>query len=224
MWYLYSQDAVPNIERELPESKYLVLIRNPVEMAYSLHEQMTLHQAEHIFDFKKAWQMSPLRRQGRKTSFWISEPRLLDYQSVCLLGTQLERLFALVPRERILVLVLDDIKKDPRQEYLKTLHFLDVPDDQREDFSPRNPAKRVRFHTLQRLIVLGIKSERVLKSKLGLPPANSKLFPILNQWNKVPRPRPPLPAELESELQQFFEPEVYKLQKLLHRDFSNWLV
>lgn len=223
VWYLYSQEAVPNIEQELPGAQYVVLVRNPVDMAYSLHEQMTLHQVEHIFDFAKAWKMGPLRRQGRGASRWLSEPRLLDYQSICCLGEQLERLFGLVSRERILVLLLDDLKKDPRGEYLKLLSFLGVPDDGRTEFEARNPAKRVRWRLFQRALVLAMKGERVSKGMLGLKPANSRVFWALNDLNKVPRPRAPLSPELKAQLQEFFAQDVEKLQHLLDRDLSAWL-
>src|SRR5210317_560697 len=39
VWYLRSKDAVANIENEIPEAKYIVMLRNPVEMAPSLHWQ-----------------------------------------------------------------------------------------------------------------------------------------------------------------------------------------
>ena len=71
--YLYSQVAVPRIERELPGAKYIVMVRNPVEMAYSLHEEFVFLGAEHIHDFEMAWRLSPKRRAGRIVSRWCSE-------------------------------------------------------------------------------------------------------------------------------------------------------
>jgi len=223
VWYLYSREAVPNIEREIPGARYIVLVRNPVDMAYALHEQLSLNGAEPIRDFAKAWEMSPIRGRGRGVhGVFLSEPRLLDYQSVCRLGDQIERLFSLVPRERILVLVLDDIRDNPRREYLKVLEFLGVPDDGRENFPVQNPAKQVRSYVLQKIITLGMKGERAVKERLGLAPVNSTFFKTLNTWNKVARPRPPLPAELRAQMEAYFAPDVLKLSRLLGRDFSHW--
>jgi hypothetical protein len=84
---------------------------------------MTVNQLEHELDFGTAWHMSPVRREGRGTRRWFAEPRLLDYQSVCLLGEQCERLFSVAPRERVCVLVLGDVKQDPRGEYRRLLEF-----------------------------------------------------------------------------------------------------
>jgi hypothetical protein len=224
VWYLYSREAVPNIEREIPGARYIVLVRNPVDMAYALHEQLSLNGAEPIRNFGRAWEMSPIRRRGQGVlGVFLSEPRLLDYQLVCRLGDQVEYLFSLVPRERILVLVLDDIRDNPRREYVKVLDFLGVPDDGREHFHVRNPAKQVRSHLLQNIIVLGMKGERVVKERLGLSPVNSAFFKALNAWNKVARPRPPLPEELRAQMEAYFASDILKLGRLLGRDFSHWL-
>lgn len=223
VWYLYSQEAVPAIECELPGSKYIVMVRNPVDMAYALHEQFLLDGVEHIKDFRRAWEMSPLRRAGKGVRrLFVSEPRLLDYQMVCSLGQQVERLYKIVPPERILVIVLDDLKKDARREYLRVLDFLEVPDGGRTELVPRNPAKRVRSFLLQKLIRAGMKAEMVLKSRMGLPPISSEFWWKMNAWNKVPRLRPPLSAELRDELTRYYKEDIRKLEVVLGRDLSHW--
>jgi len=223
VWYLFSSQAVPNIERELTGSRYVVMLRNPVDMASSLHEQMTLHQVEHIPDFSDAWEHSPLRRAGQGVRRWVIEPRLLDYQHVCLLGEQLERLFAVVPAERVLVLLLDDIKEDPRREYVRVLEFLGLPVDERVSFPARNPAKRVRWHGLQLGIVFGMKAERVIRGKLGLPPVHSRLLRGLNDLNKTPRQRPPMQPSVRERLTEYCAEDIRRLERLLGRDLSGWL-
>ena len=222
VWYLFSSQAVPNIERELSGSRYVVMIRNPVDMASSLHEQMSLHQVEHITDFADAWEHSPVRRAGKGVRRWVVEPRLLDYQHVCRLGEQLERLYDRVPEERVLVLILDDIKADPRREYLRVLEFLGLPDDQRVSFPARNPAKRVRWQGLQLGIVFGMKAERVIRGRLGLPPVHSRLLRALNDLNKTPRQRPAMEPTLRARLTEYFAEDMHRLERLLGRELSAW--
>jgi len=224
VWYLYSQEAVAAIERELPGAHYIVMVRNPVEMARALHEQLLLNGAEHVRDFERAWRLSPLRREGKKFRPWfVSDGRLLDYQSLCRLGEQLERLLQVVPRERVLVCLLDDLRENPRREYLRLLGFLNVPDDGRTVFKVKNPAKRIRSQVLQELIVSGMKVERVIKERLGLAPVTSPFLRRLNIWNKVARPRPPLPDDLRRELETYFAPDIQKIERILNRDLSHWV-
>lgn len=222
--YLFSKTAVPNIEKELPGSRYIVMIRNPVDMAYSLHEQQLFSGYEHIKDFAQAWRLSEERAQGRKVTKWCRDPKLLDYKSVCKLGEQLERLFRIVPRDRVLVLVLDDIKENPRREYLKVLDFLGVPDDGRTTFPIYNPAKERRWPRLQKVVFTMSKISPRIKKALGIPTNwGIGIFTALDKINIRYRPRPPMPPALRAELVEFFRSDIQLLSQLLDRDFSEWL-
>jgi len=223
--YLYSKVAVPRIEQELPGAKYIVLVRNPVEMAYSLHAHYIFWGAEHISDFEIAWRLSPERCAGRMVSRWCSEPLLMDYQSMCKLGEQLERLFNIVPRERVLILVLDDIKENPRREYLKVLDFLGVPDDGRQEFPVKNPAKVRRWPWLYKGVRLLGRASRKTKQLLGIPTnRRTGILRVTNSINIKYRPRSPMPVQLRKELIEYFKPDVEKLGRLIDRDFSHWLL
>lgn len=68
-----------------------------------------------------------------------------------------------------------------------------------------------------------MKVERIVKGHLGLAPTASSLFVRLNAWNKVARPRSPLPHDLRMELEAYFAPDIKKLEILLERDLSCWL-
>jgi len=224
VFYLFSKTAVPRIEKEVPGAKYIVMVRNPVDMAYSLHEQQVVAGNEHIKDFAQAWHLSEKRAKGQEVTRWCREPKLLDYKSVCKLGEQLERLFKIVPRERVLVLVLDDVKENPRREYLKVLNFLGVSDDGRTEFPVYNPAKERRWPWLRRAVLAMGRASRSVKKALGIPTVRGT--GILNRIDKLNiryRPRPPMPPELRAEITEYFRDDVLLLSRLLDRDFSTWL-
>jgi hypothetical protein len=222
VWYLYSQAAIPAIERELPGARFLVMLRNPVDMAYALHEQMVMGSVEREQDFARAWHMSAERRQGHGAWLWVTEPRRLDYQGVCSLGEQVGRLFTLVPRTRVLLLVLEDVREDPHREYLRVLRFLGLPDDGRSDFPVHNPAKRVRSPVVQAMLKAAKKGDFVFQSNLGLSAGHPTLWRMLYTLNRSPRPRPPLTSDLRSELQEFFAKDIAQLEGLMGRDLSHW--
>jgi len=221
VYYLFSKVAVPRIEQEIPGSRYIVMIRNPVDMAYSLYEQKVVTGNEHLKSFEEAWRLSEKRARGEAVTRRCREPKLLDYKSVCRLGEQLERLFRTVPRERILVLVLDDLKDNPRREYLKVLAFLGVPDDGRKEFPVKNPAKELRwprlYYALREVgVALGVK--RWLAA-----PGVWKLISAIIRLNTKFRPREPMPSDLRAELIEYFRDDIHRLEKLLERDLSTWL-
>jgi len=223
VYYLFSQVAVPKIEKEITAARYIVMIRNPIDMAYSLHEQKVVSGSESILDFAKAWELSPERRKGRMVSRFCREPRLLDYQSVCKLGEQLDRLFKGVSRERVLVLVLDDVKESPRQEYLKVLEFLNVPDDGRAEFPVHNPAKERRWPFLRRAVLVVGRTSNAVKRRLELEGRGTGMLQLVDRLNIRYRPRPSMSFELRKELAGFFREDVFLLSQLLDRDLSSWL-
>ena len=222
--YLFSRVAVPYIEKELPGSRYIVMIRNPVDMAYSFHEELVTLGYEHIKDFVKAWQLSEERAKGCVVTQWCHEPKLLDYKSVCKLGEQLERLFKIVPRTRVLVLVLDDVKGNPRQEHLKMMDFLEVPDDGRTEFPAYNPAKERRWPWLRRAVLAMNRASRSVKKVLGIPTVRGTgILNLMDKLNIRYRPRPLMPPKLRGEITEYFRDDILLLSRLLDRDFSAWL-
>lgn len=221
--YLFSEVAIPAIEASIPGARYIVMVRNPVEMAYSLHEQHLRSFNENVEDFRIAWALAPERRAGRKVPPGCKDPILLDYPAWCRLGEQLERLYSLIPEERVLVLVLDDVRQNPRQEYLKVLAFLRVPDDGRQSFPIHNPARE--WHSTRLGRVIRALSRAVVWSKYAhrlLPRRSLGFVRRLEAWNTRYRPRPPLPPDLRAELAAFFADDVRKLEELLGRDFPHW--
>lgn len=227
-FYLFSKYAVPQIEKEHAGAKYIVLIRNPVEMAYSLHDEAVYKGWEHIHYFEKAWELSPERRKGRLVRPWCREPRFLDYQSICRLGEQVERLYKIVPRQRVLIITLDEMKQNPRSVYVQTLDFLGVPDDGRTDFPVLNPAKELRFPWLKKMLLgAGILS-RFAKSALGIPGHRgtgllNAADKLITSYNRRFRPRPPLDKKLRERLTNYFHEDIELLSKLTNIDLSHWI-
>lgn len=219
VFYLFSQVAVPRIEVEHPDARYIVMVRNPIEMAYSLWEQQVFAGEEHISDFEEAWHLSEERSARRAITRWTREPKLLDYKSVCRLGEQLQRLFNVVPKDRVLVLVLDDIKTDPRSQYLRVLDFLGVPDDGRREFAVHNPAKERRWPALRRTVQFVL----AVRRRLGIPRLNTGVLSKLDKLNTRYRPRPPLPRSIRRAMVEYFKDDVRLLGQLIGRDLSHWL-
>ena len=213
VWYLYSTDAVPNIENTYPDSRYIVCLRNPVEMAYSLHNQMLVNGNESVTDFEEAWRLSGERLAGRNLSRFSREPSHLAYHKVCSLGAQYERLLSRVDGSRVIPILMEDVKADARSQYLRVVEFLGLDDDGRFDFPVFNPAKERRSVLLRKIVMAIGDAKRTLGIQSG--------FGLLNKIDRTNlryRQRPPLPADIRQQLQQYFREDVAKLGQLLGRD------
>src|SRR5215468_7362257 len=61
VWYLSSAEAVPAILRYQPAAKFIIMLRNPVEMAPALHGEMLLSGLERERKFSTAWNLQDER-------------------------------------------------------------------------------------------------------------------------------------------------------------------
>lgn len=222
--YLLSNVAVPAIESEYEAAKYVVMVRNPIDMACALHEERLFCKDEHIPDFEEAWSLSAERREGKLVGKHCRDPQLLDYQRTCQLGEQIERLFKVVDRDRVLVLFLQDMQKDTRREYLSVLEFLGVNDDGRRDFPVENSAKERRGPNLnvhfRRIARWAFHAKRTL----GIPVHRSTgVLKRVSLLNTRYRARPPVSRAVRLLVSRECENDVQKLGRLLGRDLSDWL-
>jgi hypothetical protein len=220
--YLFSREAVPGILRFNPRARFIVMLRNPLEMLPSLHSQRVFNGMEDLLNFQEAWRAQEDRRQGRRLPLSCPEPKRLFYADWGRLGEQLERLYGQVPRERVLVLFTEDFARDPRGTYEAVLAFLGVPTDGRTHFPRVNENKEVVHPFLQPPLKLLISLAMRLKRLLGV----EKRFGLLRgalSANSRPASRAPLPEALRRELADLYRQDVAKLSGLTGRDLSGWL-
>jgi len=216
VWYLSSAEAVPAILRYQPEAKFIVMVRNPIEMAAALHGEMLLSGLEYARKFSMAWNFQDERRQGQRIPAFLSgHRRKFLYGDVCSLGVQLERLFKTVSSHRVLTVILDDILADPRREYLRVLEFIGVPNDGRLNFPRYNSASTFRWPSLV-YPILHWKDRLGVNTGLGLWTSVENLM-------RLERPREPLTPEMTSVLKEYFGKDVELLGRLLGRNLRRWL-
>lgn len=221
--YLYSDIAVPNILAFCPDAKFIVMVRNPVDMAYALYSELVWNGQEEFADFEEAWSAQDRRQCGEDIPRSCREPRWLQYWQACALGTQLRRLVSNVPRTSVKIVVFEEFKSQTQGVYRDVLNFLGVPDDGRRFFEIYNASKRPRLRTitlgLRHLASLKEWSETVLGTKTGLG-----ILKTIDRLNTVPYDRPPMPLHFRARLIEEFRDEIMEMSALLERDLSAWLM
>jgi hypothetical protein len=217
VWYLYSRVAVSNILRLNPRAKFIVMLRNPVDLAYSLHAQFVYGGFEDISDFERAWRSQEERRSGGRVPPLCPDHKLLLYGEVAALGKQCERLFRTVDPERVHVVLFDDFTRDTPASYADVLGFLDLPDNGATSFEIVNPSRIITRPWPARLF---FRLNRI-KRRLGWR-ASLGLWRAASPWFTRPAPRPDMPPGLREELLEYFRDDVARLSMLLERDLSAW--
>lgn len=218
-WYLFSETAVPKIERFTGgEARYVVCLRNPVDMAYSLHAQILFSGNESVPDFRKAWSLQQERAKGENLPTFSNEKTHLQYYRACALGTLVERLLQAVPPSRVHFVFLDDLLADGPSEFDKLLRFLSLPLLQHSiNFDAKNAAHAPRSRLITQLIATAAALRRWLGLSRGLG-----ILTCIRNLNKREAHRAKLDPDFRSELQEVFSAEVTKLEHLLDKDLSHW--
>ena len=126
VWYLFSERAAAEIAAFAPGVQVIAMLRNPVEMVWSLHSEHLYNGNEDITDFTAALDAEPDRRAGRRIPPHAHLPQGLRYTEVPRYAEQLERYFDAVGRDRVRVVLYDDFARDVRAAYRDVLEFLGV--------------------------------------------------------------------------------------------------
>ncbi|HEX2254228.1 MAG TPA: sulfotransferase [Thermoanaerobaculia bacterium] len=218
VWYLYSQVAVANILAAHPQARFLVMVRNPLELAPSLHSQLLWGGEEDEPDFARAWALQDERRRGRSVPATCPDPQALLYGEVARLGEQLQRLYRQVPRERVFVGMFDDLRREPERLHADVLRFLDLPHQELSDYRVVNANRQLRRPRLARMLYRGRQAKLLLGIRRSLG-VWERLSPLLSRR----APRPPLAPAVVDSMRQHFADDVALLGELVGRDLGPWL-
>ncbi len=223
VWYLYSKRAAEEIKEFAPEARIIIMLRDPVEMIYSLHSQLLYSGDEDIEDFQAALNAEEDRKKGLRIPKRARVVQGLCYRETAKYTKQVERYLHVFGPEAVNVIIFDDFKNDPAGVYRKTLRFLEVDPGFRTELRSVNPNTRVRSKVLREL---GYKNPPKIARWFArlLTPGRMRgsLGKTLKRYNTRTEVRRPLDPELSKRLRAEFAPEVKQLSELLDRDLTHW--
>jgi hypothetical protein len=220
VYYLYSGEALREIRRFAPDARIIVMLRDPVDLVYSLHAQLLFSCNETERDFARAWALQDERARGRQVPRTCHDAKILLYREVGRLGAQCERLLEIFPRAQVKFVLTDDLAARPAAVYLEVLDFLGVEPDGRRDFERVNESKTHRVRLLgafvQRPPAPLVRLGRRCADWLGIERLG--VLPRLRALNSRPYARPPLDGAFRAHLTAVFRDDARKLAALIGRD------
>ncbi len=222
--YLRSNVAVPNILRQIPTARFIVMFRNPVDLAQSMFRQAVFDGWENVSEFEDAWEMQDSRRSGINLPKKCLDHRLLLYREIASIGSQSERLLMHVHRDQVLPIFFEDFVYDTKLVYAEVCRFLGISENiDNINFTPHNKSKR------HRIPWLGTVTKKpphwiswlIAKCKGTLGLQDWELLGPLRRLNKVPWKQPALRDQFKYALRAQFSEEVKKLEEVWERK-SGW--
>jgi len=131
-YYLFHPHIPKRIAAVLPHVKMIVLLRNPVDRAYSHHWLVTQEGIETL-PFEKAIRSEGERLTGEREKMLADESYVsfnhhhYTYLSRGIYVDQLQTWMQFFPREQFLILKSEDLYSDPQRILRETVTFLGLP-------------------------------------------------------------------------------------------------
>lgn len=218
--YLFSHQAAANIHAYRPDARIIIMIRNPVDIMESLHNQLSYLGLEDVEDFESALALEEDRRAGRRLPPRPSIMRLwLHYRDVATLSPQIERYLVQFPREQIKFVVHDEFRKQFDEVWADLLGFLDVDASFVPVTGEVNASKGIRSPALRRLMFT---AQQIPVRRLVPEKVRWGVRRRLINLNQKAAPRPPMRPELRARLEREFAAEIARLGEIVDRDLSAW--
>lgn len=212
--YLYCPAAPDRIKHYIPNVKLIAILRNPVDRAFSHFTHLLRDNREPCSNFAEALRQENIRMKENWTWDYF-------YKDMGFYYLQLKRYFDTFDEALIKVYLYDDMLQDMEWLLKDLFGFIDVKDD----FVPE---------TSYKYNVSGIPRSRVLHEFLSKPNPVKTVF----KWfvpkstrlrlraklgdNNLDKPK--LSSNMRDELINIYRSDIIKLQKLINRDLSFWLI
>ncbi len=205
--YLYSTQAAKEICKYNPESKIVIILRNPIERTFS-HWKMNLSTG---IEKKNVPFYEAVINDIKNTNKGWGRSHL--YIELGLYYEQVKRYINIFPKNNILILLYEDLYKNSKNISQNLFSFINVTPVYIDLDKRFNESKMQRFPKLIRLV-------RKYNFKKYIPPLFRDHFKNLLTSRKVRK----LDNNTRSRLFEYFNEDIIKLEDLIKLDLTKWKI
>ena len=214
-FYLYDRTAHTRLAADVPDLKVIVVVRDPVDRAYSNWAHLRADGLEPEPDFPVAVRLEDQRVAAGWAPFW-------HYRGLGRYGAQLRDLYRHIPPEQVFLLRYRQLVDTPQHTLDRVAAFLGVAPGLAHTVPAENVkpfvADTARYRAVSRLIRAG--------STVGaaLPPGYWRAVsrPLTAALHAGRAPRPRLPVEDRREVLAPLLPDIDLLEELTGESFADW--
>jgi len=216
--YLYIPKAAKNIKHYTPQAKIIVILRDPIDRAYSNFLHNIRERSEYYDDFLQAIDAESWRIAN---GWWWG----FHYVQTSLYYEQLKRYFEIFDRSQIKIILFSQLKNNYKSLVSDLYQFLEVDDV----ISIETPSNSKKYNSTgiptNRLLDNLIKDTSPVKTiyQLLIPSKTirKKITTKVNNLN--PLIKPDMTLEMREKLLPLFQKDILKVQNLIQQDLSAWL-
>jgi len=219
VFYLLSENAAKNIFEYNPNAKIIIMLRNSVDVAYSLYSQLVFNGEENITNFKDAIEIESDRRKGINLPPNTRIYKKHLYVEVVKYTEQIKRFQKYFSKEQIHFIFFKDFKKNTLNSVQNTYQFLNINNTFVPKLKIHNSNKKIKNRKLQKITTFVINS---FFSRFLCEDNLEKLRNFAISINSIQQKRIPLDFDTKQLLINTLKQEIINLEKLLNIDLSTW--
>ncbi len=217
--YLFYDEIPEKIYNILGDQvKFLIILRNPVDRAYS-HYLMSVNRGFESLSFFDA-----IQQENKRISNGPFERNHLSYLSRGYYSKQIKRYINLFPKENIhFCLFENDLLNNRKDTIDKILEFLRLEIRSLNIYIKRNEAFQRKFKFLNNILYTDNKLKELVKMFLPMDRVRISLKKNFDLINRKKHINPKLNASLRYEiLKKYYLDDIVELETLIARDLSKW--
>lgn len=222
--YLTSPESAELIYMKYPSAKIIISIRNPVEQIYSVYQWMIREGWEWLSPFEKALEAEEERWNNIKFRESVLYQYVYFYSCFALYSKQIKRYLAVFPREKVKIILFDDLKINPIETVKDIYSFLEVDSKftpEIDIFNKSNVPMSVYWHFILKNRL------NVLSEKYFIPIYFQKI--IKRFFLKINISiggffEKKITLENKVKLLNFYKEDIVETSKIINRNLDNWLI
>ena len=217
--YLFDERAPHAIHERFPGARIIIVLRDPVEMAYSYWRYMHIigneskSFEEAISDRERSYRKTGEFR--RKALNWWASYIYLERAMYC---GQVKRYLDVFGRDRVRVYIFEEFFRDQSKSYRDLFAFLGVDVNFTPDGSIKNEGGAVRYGFLKDIV----NSRYPVLKRLVPMRLREKIRMELMRLNTKRSEKTPMNPETRRHLEGYFRQDIRDLEGLLGRRIKAW--
>lgn len=210
--YLYSEDAAKAIKKNLPNTKIIMILRNPVEMAFSYWAFMS-RRGNETESFETAIATQDQRWSEEFMASRVGWPYSYLYIERAKYYHQVKRYLDLFGRDQVKVLIFEEFLQAPQKSFIEIFNFLEVTSSFKPQIKQVNPGGVIRSKQIEWIIQ---QEFPLIKNIIPLV-WRDKIRTFMRDVNVKTGEKPVLSPEMRQKLTKMFSEDVNLLESLLGR-------
>jgi hypothetical protein len=212
--YLYYKQAAIDIKDYAPEAKILITLRNPADRAFSAYKHLRRDTREEL-SFEESLALEEIRIRDNYSFIW-------HFKAMGLYFDQVKMYYEIFGKDRVKIIVLEELLQKPQHIMHEVLEFLEVDPDYpmllHKRYNVSNPPM---VKWLNRFMFTGDSSLSFLKKFKGMLPrtVRKRIKELVKNKNAKTIH---MKASTRNDLMDYYAEDINRLSLLMGKDLTIW--